>query len=200
MIVYKFARLVAKPIFNIFWRVKVTGRENIPAKGRYIFCPNHITNLDPIFLAINIKRPICYMAKAELFEKGWLAPLLRAIQVFPVSRGTGDTTALDHAVEQLEKGLYVGIFPEGTRSKTGKLLPLKSGAAAVAKQSGAGIIPVGIVRNGTCGKRFRSVRIIIGKPIENADMGFSDEGSRGFRTVKKLLMEDLLELTGEERA
>lgn len=197
MIVYKIARFLAHPVFNLLYDIKVYGRENIPKKGGYIFCPNHTCNLDPVLLGVNIRRPICYMAKEELFEKRWLAPILRLAGAFPVNRGKGDTTAIDHAIDTLRHGRNVGIFPEGTRSKTGALLPLKSGATVVAERSGAGIVPVGIVvEGGRCGFRC-GVTIRIGKPIENSEMGFEEGGTRALRTVKRRLTDALLRLTGE---
>lgn len=200
MIIYRIVRFLAHPFFNLLYRIKVYGRENIPQDGGYIFCPNHTCNLDPVLLAVNIQRPICYMAKEELFEKRWLAPLLRLVGAFPVNRGKGDTTAIDHAIDTLKRGRNVGIFPEGTRSKTGKLLPLKSGATVVAERSGAGIVPVGIVIHGGKCKFRCGVTIRIGKPIENSEMGFEQGGTRALRTVKNRLTGDLLELTGERQA
>ena len=108
------------------------------------------------------------MAKEELFKNPLFAWLIRSLGAFPVARGKGDTGVLDTAVERLEKGHSLMIFPEGTRSKDGKVGRGHSGAAVIAARSGKMMIPVGIVFGEKL--KFRSkVTVKYGEPIMPQD-------------------------------
>ena len=98
--------------------------------------------LDPVYLLMSQKRHIYFMAKAELM-KGRLGHWFFAnvMGVFPVKRGTGDTGAIDTAVQLVKEGKMMGIFPEGTRSRDGKLGRGKSGAALIVSRTGAMVLP-----------------------------------------------------------
>ncbi|MEX0626046.1 MAG: lysophospholipid acyltransferase family protein [Chloroflexota bacterium] len=154
----------------------VEGIENVPRSGPFIMVSNHTSNLDPPFIggAIgrHIGRPIHFMAKVEIDDWpliGWLA---RGSGVFFVRRGAGDRGAQRIALEHLAAGRPIGIFPEGTRSRTGVLREPKVGVALLAMRSGAPILPVGISGSGKIfpGRsrwphRTR-VDICIGKPFQ----------------------------------
>lgn len=122
-----------KPLFWLLFPYKVIGRENVPPEGDptpLMLCPNHISDIDPVFVLMAMKRHVYYMAKAELFRNklaAWFVGM--KFGAFPVKRGAGDTGAIDTAKQIVESGKVLGIFPEGTRSKDGKLGRAKSGAA-----------------------------------------------------------------------
>jgi 1-acyl-sn-glycerol-3-phosphate acyltransferase len=139
-------------IVNAFCRIllswKTRGRENVPLTGPIIVIVNHVHLLDPILLLISFPRWISFMAKEELFRDPFLRPILRWAQVFVVRR-QGTTTEKRQAIEQakdlLNKGLVIGMFPEGKRSHEGKLLPGRTGSARIASQTGVLLLPVGII-------------------------------------------------------
>jgi 1-acyl-sn-glycerol-3-phosphate acyltransferase len=130
----------------------VEGLENVPRSGAYIMVSNHTSNLDPPFIGAAIGRhtgrPIYFMAKEEI--EGWLLVgwLARGSGVFFVRRGAGDRGAQRIALEHLATGRPIGIFPEGTRSRTGVLREPKVGVALLAMRSGAPLLPVGISGSG----------------------------------------------------
>lgn len=164
-----------------------------------IVCGNHHSNCDPILLAMGAPKQIFYMSKEELFEKSKIfAWALRGVGAFPVSRGKGDMTAIKTSVELIDEGKLLGVFPEGTRSKTGELLRPKSGAALIAQKTKAKILPVGIAYEDK--SKWRSKVIInFGKPIENSELFSSEEISpRELKDASKLIMERISTLRHTE--
>ncbi|HLR63175.1 MAG TPA: lysophospholipid acyltransferase family protein [Lentibacillus sp.] len=145
MNLYKIAKWAVSAIFYPLYRIRVIGKENIPKNGSVIICSNHISNLDPPVVGITSPRDIYFMAKGELFEKPFLRSLLIGIQAFPVKRGMKDRNALRKGLEILEQGNTLGLFPEGTRSKTGQLGKPLAGAGFFALRSNATIIPCAII-------------------------------------------------------
>ncbi len=143
---------VAKGVFTpwLRWGLdwKIEGAEHIPASGPVLLASNHVSYLDPLTLAWvadRRRRHIRFLAKAELFEKPLLAPLLRAARQIPVQRGRADAAdALTAAVDALTRGECVGVFPEGTISQDLEPMAGKSGTARLAKAAGVAITPVGL--------------------------------------------------------
>lgn len=188
---YRFARGLVHGIFGALYRVRYHGLENIPQGGGYVLCSNHISQKDPIFIALKVPGQICYMAKAELFKFKPLGFIISHLGTFPVERGKGDTGAIDAAGERIRQGKILGIFPEGTRSKDGKLQRFKSGAIVVAAQTGADILPV-IVSGPKKLKIFTRVDVTYGKMIKNSDLGLTDiHAPSQLRAAKKVLTEQM---------
>lgn len=167
MNLYKIAKWVVSIIFFPLFRIRVIGKENIPKTGPVIICSNHISNLDPPIVGITSPRSIYFMAKQELFEKPLLGKLLTAIQAFPVKRGIGDRNALRKGMAILKKGHTLGLFPEGTRSKTGKLRKPLAGAGFFALRSEATIVPCAII--GTY-QPFKKLKVVYGQPISMKEL------------------------------
>ncbi|MFI5262483.1 MAG: lysophospholipid acyltransferase family protein [Candidatus Limnocylindrales bacterium] len=129
-------------------RIVVEGAEHVPDEPSVILASNHLSILDPPVLTVTIARLICrqvrYMAKAEAFDVPLLGTVLRAYGGFAVRRGRADREAYRAAREVLESGAWLGLAPEGTRSRSGHLGEPKSGVALLAIRSGATVLPVGI--------------------------------------------------------
>ncbi len=162
---YKICRAIAGIILWLAFGVEVRGLENIPQQGCAVIAANHVSWLDPVAVGVAVKRPICFMAKNELFKNSFSAWFFRSINTFPVRRGQADRNAIRSGLTLLKQGRLVGIFPEGTRSKNGdQLLPIQSGAAFLSIKGQAPIIP--IVVKGTDSLCFRRrILVIIGEPI-----------------------------------
>ena len=142
---YDCMRYLFRFIFKIIFRTKIIGVENIPKDGAFILAANHLSNWDPPFLATFLDRDVNYMAKEELFKNPIFAAIIRALHVFPVRRGTADKNAIKNAVKVLKSGGCLGLFPEGTRSKTGKIGKAESGVSLIAAMTKAPIIPAAII-------------------------------------------------------
>jgi len=165
--VYELLRFFFTILFSSVFRWRTSGIENVPAGG-VIIAANHISLWDPPVIGTALPRKVHFMAKEELFANpvfGWIISKLGA---FPVKRGAADRTAIRTALRLLENGSILAIFPEGTRSKDGKLGAPEAGLALLALKSGVPIVPAAII--GT-NKIFRDnqvlpkFRVIFGKPI-----------------------------------
>ncbi|HEY4602525.1 MAG TPA: lysophospholipid acyltransferase family protein [Cerasibacillus sp.] len=167
MSLYQLAKFIVSIIFYPLFRIKVRGKENIPKEGAVIICSNHISNLDPPVVGITSPRVIHFMAKEELFKKTFLNKLLTGINAFPVRRGMGDRNALRNGLKILKEGKVLGLFPEGTRSRTGELGKPLAGVGFFALRSDAVVIPCAI--EGSY-KPFRRTIVTYGKPVNMAEL------------------------------
>ncbi|TMN20694.1 lysophospholipid acyltransferase family protein [Lentibacillus cibarius] len=163
MSLYTAAKTILSAIFYPLYRIRVIGKENVPKHGPVIICSNHISNFDPPVVGITSPRDIYFMAKGELFEHVFLRKLLRAIHAFPVKRGMKDRNALRQGLQILEDGKTLGLFPEGTRSKTGTLGKPMAGAGFFALRSNAAIVPCAIIGPYKPGKKLT---VIYGEPMD----------------------------------
>ena len=114
-IVFVVGRFLAIPMYKFLFHYKVKGKKNLPKKGAYIVCSNHISNYDPLLISMTQKRQIYYMAKKELFEKKLFAALISELGAFPVDRGAGDGKAIQQAEEivadgGIEGGVHHAVF------------------------------------------------------------------------------------------
>jgi len=126
-------------------RVHVEGLENIP-QGVCIFASNHASNLDPVALTPNIPRRISLLAKKEVFKIPVLSKAIRMAKIVPVDRGDSEAAAesVDLAIKYLKEGLSFCVYPEGTRSRDGRLLPFKRGTFVMAIRAGVPVVPVSL--------------------------------------------------------
>lgn len=128
-------------------RIEQSGRDHIPADRACIFMPNHLSNLDPPVLAPLLPGTPSIMMKAELFKIPVLGAACRMAHCVPVERDGGREAAVRSvrmAAEVIGSGLSMLIFAEGTRSRTGRLQPLKAGPFHLAQSTGAPILPIAI--------------------------------------------------------
>jgi len=131
-------------MLRLWFRVRVSGSEQIPAEGPAIVAPNHKNFLDPLFIGIATRRRVRYMAKVELFKRP-LGSLLLRLGAFPVRRGEADAEALETARAILAAGGLVVVFPEGTRVEAADALGSPHhGAGRLALETGAPIVPAAI--------------------------------------------------------
>lgn len=153
--------------------MRVIGLENVPERGPYILVGNHISWLEPEWIAWAVRKPVRYMAKEELFEWFFIGGVLRLIPCFPVKRGTNDRRAFVTALRVLKAGEVLGFFPEGHRSETGAMIRAHPGIAGIALRSGAPLVPVATTNaKGVFGKFWRrDLTLRFGKPFYAKDLG-----------------------------
>jgi 1-acyl-sn-glycerol-3-phosphate acyltransferase len=159
---YHFARGVVAAVFFPLYRIEVKGKEHFPKEGAILLCSNHIDNLDPPTVGISAPRQVHFMAKEELFQVPVLGGIVRKVGSFPVKRGMSDREALRNGLNVLKDGGVLGLFPEGTRSKDGKLGKGLAGAGFFALRSNALVVPCAVI--GTY-KPFQKVKVFFGEPI-----------------------------------
>jgi 1-acyl-sn-glycerol-3-phosphate acyltransferase len=166
---------VMKPLFRFLWKFDVQGLNNLPSSGGAVICANHLSAIDSFVVPAVLPRPIMYVGKSEYLDDWKTAMLFPKLGMIPIDRRGGDhaAAALDVARTVLETGGLFGIYPEGTRSRSGRLHRGHTGAARLAIETGAPIVPVGLV--GTVGIQppdqtmpnlFRRASIRFGSPID----------------------------------
>lgn len=199
------AMRVCRPIFHRLWDIEVEGLEHLPDDGPAIFCPNHVSVIDSFMLPAVLPKPITYVGKAEYLDDWKTARLFPALGMIPIDRRGGNhaKAALDAAKAVLDDGGWFGIYPEGTRSRTGKLHKGHTGAARLAIETGAPIVPVGLV-----GTReiqppdqsrpnfFRPAAIKIGAPIQPSRRHTADRAA--YRNLIDEVMFEIQALCGQE--
>ena len=166
---YKVMVKIVKVVANLLFRIKVVGVENIPCDKGFIMASNHTSMTDPVFIAINCKRQIYFMGKAELFKFPLFAWFFKKVGVFAVDRGKGDKTAINTAENLVKENRILGIFPEGTRYLTGAPRKAKSGIAYIAMDAKSDILPVSIYRDGKL-KLFGKTTVRFGNLIPYSSM------------------------------
>lgn len=163
MNLYPLAKALVSAVLYPFYRIKVIGKENFPKDGGVLLCANHIANIDPPVVGITSPRPVNFMAKEELFEMPVLKSLLPSLNAYPVKRGMSDRKAFRKTIEVLKSGNVVGMFPEGTRSKDGKLQEGLSGVGFFALKGNAVVMPCAIIGPY---KPFTRLTVVYGKPMD----------------------------------
>lgn len=115
--IYDILRYIAILILNLFFRLEIKGKENIPSEGGFILASNHVSFLDPIVLGAASSRKLTYIARHNLFTKPILSWLLPKIHVFPLKRDSADISALKGAINRIRGGRGLLLFPEGRRGQ-----------------------------------------------------------------------------------
>ena len=201
------AKAVLRPMFRFAWKVRVDGLSHVPLAGPAILAPNHTSVLDSFFVPFTLRRRMTYVGKAEYLDDWKTKHLFPAMGMIPIDRAGGDASAraLDAAASVLERGELFGIYPEGTRSRNGKLHKGHTGVARLALRTGSPIIPVGIV--GTVEvqppearfpRPFMEVLIRYGDPIDVTRYSTRANDRLVLRQITDELMYAIRGLSGQE--
>ena len=164
---YDISTAAIKTLLMLSTRWQVEGKENVPRTGPLIIVANHLHIMDPPLLGASVPRRINFMAKEDLFHKWMSRTIVQAYGAFPVRRGQLDRKALRKALEQLQEGRVLGIFPEGKRSQDGKLQSIQLGASLLATRSGVPIVPVGI----TGSEKMNGIGYVLHRPKIAVNIG-----------------------------
>jgi len=198
---YKFFHCLFKIILKTFYRFKVFGVENIPQEGPIILAANHTSFLDPPVIGVAMPRPVHFMARHTLFDRKSLRWFMNLCNAFPVRQGGFSPEAFRYTMKLLAAGEVVLLFPEGTRSRDGRLGQGKRGVALIALRSGAPVVPVavkGTFRSLPTGARFPKptpITVKFGKPMRFEDKG---EGKAVFDEITGRIMDAIRELLEDE--
>lgn len=180
---------------KILFKAKYIGLENVPKTGSLIIASNHRNAYDPGLIAAAKVRKIHYMAKLELFMiNPFISWFWRHCNAFPINRGHSDQSSVNYAIKLVEEGKVLGIFPEGTRSKTGQMLPPKSGVALIAKATKADVLPVSIYFEGPS-KLGKKMTIRFGEVIPYEELNIPEEATiSDLKEASKHIMSKIGEL------
>lgn len=162
---------LARILLRLLFRVHVKGVENIPRAGPFLIAANHISFLDPVVVGAFVPRDFYYMARDNLFDIPFLGRLIKICHAFPVRRDRPRPETLKRAVLILKAGKGLLLFPEGTRSTTGKLRKGGPGVGMLASHTGAPVVPAVIAGTekalpiNACWIRMEKVHVQFGKPV-----------------------------------
>lgn len=199
-------RRFGRPIASKLWDIDVSGYDRLPESGPAILCPNHISFLDSAFLMLTVPRNISFVGKAEYMDSWKTKYLFPALGMIPIDRSGGEksTAALDAAEDVLRRGELFGIFPEGTRSRSGDLHKGRTGAARLAMKLDCPIFPVGVVGtdaiqppDAKLPKFFTGCEIKIGRPIRPERYRGRGAEHIAWRSMIDEVMYEIRELTGQ---
>ena len=200
-------RAIAGPVARRIWRLHLEGYDRIPQSGPAVLCPNHISFLDSALLMLTVPRRISFVGKSEYMDSWKTKHLFPALGMIPIDRSGGARSrgALEAAEAVLRRGELFGIFPEGTRSRDGKLYRGHTGAARLALTVGCPILPVGVIGtreiqppDAKLPKVGLDCTIRIGRPIP-VDRYQDRPGDRlALRQITDELMFEIRELSGQE--
>lgn len=196
---YRLVHFLANIVLEVAFFLRIRGAENYKQiRGGFIVICNHTSNWDPIILGYSVKtKPVRYLAKEELFHNKFAAFMLKHLYAVPIARGTGDVGAIKAALQILADNDILGIFPEGTRSKTGELGGFEPGAALLALRAKVPVVPAYI-----CGgyKLFHRVTIRFGKPVALSEMFPGKAKGATIREATEVLRKSMQELEAQADA
>ena len=164
--IYQILKVIGTPIIYLLFFPKIIGRKNTRIKGRAVIISNHLSMWDPLFIAVMFRRQIYWMGKIELFKNWFVRFFFGIVKTFPVRRGEGDLPAIRHAFKILREEKLLGIFPEGTRIKSGYMSKFEPGTAMIALKNDAPIIPIYIKGDY---RIFHRMTMVIDKPVRLSD-------------------------------
>lgn len=195
---FRIFRATLGPIFKFWYRPTIINPEVVPKEGPVMICADHIHLFDQCGIIISNKRIIHYMAKKEYWDSWKTRWFFNAAGCIPVNRQIHDEDAKNAALDVLNSGGVIGIFPEGTRNKTKEfLLPFKFGAVSMAKKTDATIVPVGIT--GTYKFRTKNLMVRYGEPFKVGDMSLEEANEKLRDSIGKLMRKNELEQRKKRR-
>jgi len=205
---YALGRAVITPLARVVYRPRVEGKDNVPRTGPVIFASNHLSFIDSIAIPVAAPRPVHFLAKASYFDKWASRTFFTSIGAIPVHRGAGQAAldALDQQRQLLDDGRAVALYPEGTRSLDGRLYKGRTGVAFLALQTGAPVVPVGLVGTdkvmpvgATMPSLKHRVTVKFGEPLDLSSAGPATSG-RARRVATDEIMAAIHALSGQELA
>jgi 1-acyl-sn-glycerol-3-phosphate acyltransferase len=210
---YSVVHAVVAPVSKMIWRPTVTGLENVPRTGPVILASNHVSFADSLVIPIVAPRKVAFLAKSDYFTGTGLKGAasrwwFEGIGMLPVDRDDSKAAlaSLDTALQVLGRGEAFGIYPEGTRSRDGRLYRGRTGVAHLALTAGASVVPVGVTGTeklqpvGARLPRVVPVTVTFGKPIEVAGRYDGVPLGRARREVTDEIMRAIQAITGQEEA
>ncbi|HXD86783.1 MAG TPA: lysophospholipid acyltransferase family protein [Urbifossiella sp.] len=177
---YDFANLVAFPFYFFGFSYRYSGRANVPRRGPVLLVSNHQSMLDPVLIGACTNRYLTFLARSTLFSVPVIGPLIHSLNAIPIDRNMGKD-GIQSVLERLSLGQAVLMFPEGERTHTGEVQPLKPGVSLLIKRVMCPIVPVGIAGCFAAWNRFMkwprwsppilapgpsTIGVAIGKPID----------------------------------
>lgn len=185
---YQYVKVTTWVGCHCLYRISVFGLENIPADGPLLFLSNHQSYLDPILAQCTQSRTLHFVARDSLFRNRLFAAMIRNLNAMPIKRGETDMAAMRLLIGVLKEGNAVCLYPEGTRTKDGKIAAIKPGLSLLSRRSGAKALPVvldGVFESWPRDRKFPKlgvkIGIMFGEPFDADEI--KSLGDKGFAEV-----------------
>ena len=211
--IYTVLHTVVPPIAKVVWRPTVRGLDRVPSKGGVLLASNHLSFVDSVVIPVVVPRKVVFLAKSDYFTgSGVKGAMSRAwfegLGMLPVDRDDSKAAlaSLDTALQVLGRGDAFGIYPEGSRSRDGRLYRGRTGVAHLALTAGVPVVPVGLVGTerlqpvGARLPRLAKVSVTFGEPIQVAGEYDGMPSGKARRELTDRIMTGIQELTGQEEA
>jgi len=212
-VLYRLLHAIIPPLLRLIWRPRVTGRERVPRTGGVLIASNHLSFVDSVVIPSTSPRPVRFLAKSDYFTgtgvKGTLMRLwFQGLGMLPVDRDDPQAAldSLDTALEVLRRGEAFGIYPEGTRSRDGRLYRGRTGVAHLALTAGVPVVPVGLKGTenlqpvGSNLPRLVRVEVAFGEPIQVAGRFDGMALGKARRLLTDEIMTAIQQLSGQVEA
>ena len=208
--VYWIIKAIVKPIMLGLYRIRVEGLENVPKKGAAIIAANHLSFLDSFFIPLVIKRrKMTYLAKADYFKSWKTSWFFKSVGQISCERegGSKSQQSLEIALDVLAQRNLLGIYPEGTRSPDGRLYRGRTGAARLALQSGAPVVPCGLIgtekvmpKSAKLPRLLGRIEVTVrfGKPLDFSRYAGQETDRFVLRSVTDEIMFEIMQLSGQQ--
>jgi len=179
----------------VLFRLRTCGRENVPTTGAVILASNHQCYLDPVFCGVGVKRHLTYVARDTLFRYRLFGLLIHSLNAIPIGRDKADIAAMRAIIARLREGAAVCLYPEGTRTYDGRIIPVKPGFGLLCRRAKAAVVPVLIDGGFEVWPRFHRLfqpgRVLVqfGQPLSPAQiatMGNEDLADYLTRTLRQM--------------
>jgi len=206
------SRVFLAPLARLIFRPRIIGRANVPKNGAVLIASNHLSFIDSVVITLVAPRSVSFLAKSSYFTgtgfRGWVSrAFFTGVGAIPVERGAGQAAqdALNSGLDVLKHGEAFSIYPEGTRSRDGRLYKGRTGVAWLALTSGAVVVPVALTGTqdlqpvGAKLPRLARVTVEFGAPLELGVHGSADSG-RARRAATDAVMEAIHRMSGQELA
>jgi 1-acyl-sn-glycerol-3-phosphate acyltransferase len=206
------SRALLAPLARLIFRPRILGRSNVPRTGRVLLASNHLSFIDSVVITLVAPRSVSFLAKSEYFSgagfRGWVSRVFfTSIGAIPVERGAGQAAqdALDAGLRVLENDEAFAIYPEGTRSRDGRLYKGRTGVAWLALSGNSLIVPVALTGTqnlqpvGSRRIRIAKVTVEFGRPIDAAEYGVADS-ARARRKLTDEVMRQVHAMSGQDLA
>jgi 1-acyl-sn-glycerol-3-phosphate acyltransferase len=190
--VWIFLQQICRFVATVFFDLKVYGAYHVPKTGGALVISNHQSYLDPVILALGLDRTLNYMAKSQLFKNPVFAWLIRSLNAFPVEQGAGDIGAVKESIARLQGGFLLNVFPEGSRTEDGEILPMEKGVALLIRRAKVPVVPAVITGSFEAWpksrKRPRSypIRVVYGPPLNLTNMDRDEILATIDKTLRKM--------------
>jgi 1-acyl-sn-glycerol-3-phosphate acyltransferase len=202
-ILWKLAQVLGRVLTSCLFDLKVYGLENVPKRGGVLLVANHQSYLDPLLIGVRVSRPLSYVCKSELFSNRHFGRFLTFLNAFPLRQGAGDIGAIKETIARVKEGRALALFPEGSRTPNGQMLPILGGVGLIVRRAQVPVVPVAIEGAFAAWPLFKSmfrrwrIHVVYGPPMDLSGVK-GEEIVRQIENTLNVMFENLKDMNRRE--